>query len=44
VSEGFRRAGRAYSRAQSGDAQGYLRALAVGFVVLVVLVLMGCSR
>jgi NADH-quinone oxidoreductase subunit L len=44
VSEGFRRAGRAYSRAQTGDAQGYLRALAIGFVVLVVLVLMGCSQ
>jgi NADH-quinone oxidoreductase subunit L len=44
VSEGIRGAGRTYSRAQSGDAQGYLRALAIGFVVLVVLVLMGCGQ
>jgi NADH-quinone oxidoreductase subunit L len=44
VSEGFRRTGQAYSRAQTGAAQGYLRALAVAFVVLALLVLMGGSR
>jgi NADH-quinone oxidoreductase subunit L len=43
ASEGIRGSGRAYSRAQTGEAHGYLRALAVGFVVLALLVLWaGC--
>jgi NADH-quinone oxidoreductase subunit L len=44
VSERIRRAGRAYSGAQSGEAQGYLRTVAVAFVVLALLVLLGGRR
>jgi NADH-quinone oxidoreductase subunit L len=39
--ERIRGAGRAYSRAQTGEAQGYLRTLAIAFVVLALLVLLG---
>ncbi|HTQ31207.1 MAG TPA: NADH-quinone oxidoreductase subunit L [Opitutaceae bacterium] len=41
VSEKLRGAGRAYSRAQTGRAQGYLRALVIAFVVLVFLMIAG---
>ncbi len=41
VSEKLRGAGRVYSRAQTGRAHGYLRALAVAFVVLVLLMIAG---
>ena len=41
ASEGIRRTGRAYSRAQTGETHGYLRALALAFVVLALLVLVG---
>ena len=41
TSESLRGTGKAYSRAQTGDAHGYLRAIAIGFVVLVLLVIMG---
>ena len=41
VSERLRGAGRAYSRAQTGQAQRYLRALALAFVVLVFLMIAG---
>jgi NADH-quinone oxidoreductase subunit L len=41
VSERIRRIGRAYSRAQTGEAHGYLRVLALGFVVLALLALLG---
>ena len=44
VSERLRRTGRAYSRRQTGEAHGYLRALAVAFVVLVVLLVWGGGR
>jgi NADH-quinone oxidoreductase subunit L len=44
VSEKLRGAGRAYSRAQSGAAHGYLRVLALGFVFLLILVAMGGAR
>ena len=44
ASEKLRGSGRAYSRAQSGDAHGYLRTIAVGFVLLLVLVLLGGTR
>ena len=44
VSERLRRTGRAYSRRQTGGAHGYLRALAVAFVVLVVLLVWGGGR
>jgi NADH-quinone oxidoreductase subunit L len=44
VTRGLRRTGRAYSRAQTGEAQGYLRALAVAFVVLALLALLGGLR
>ena len=44
VSEKFRGTGLAYSRAQTGGAHGYLRFLALGFVILVLLVVMGGAR
>ncbi len=44
ASEKLRGSGRVYSRAQSGDAHGYLRTIAVGFVLLLVLVLLGGTR
>jgi NADH-quinone oxidoreductase subunit L len=44
VSDQVRVPGRAYSRAQTGDVHGYLRFLALGFVVLVLLVVMGGAR
>ncbi len=40
----IRGVGRAYSRAQTGEAHGYLRVLAVGFVVLALLALLGGGR
>ncbi len=42
--EAARGTGRAYSRAQSGDAHGYLRGLAIGFVLIVLVVLLGGGR
>ena len=44
VSRRFRGAGRAYSRRQTGEAHGYLRALAIAFVVLALLALLGGRR
>ena len=44
LSERIRGAGRAYSRAQTGEPQGYLRTLAIAFVVLALLILMGAGR
>jgi NADH-quinone oxidoreductase subunit L len=44
ISERIRGAGRAYSRAQTGEAHGYLRTLAVAFMVLALLVLLGGGR
>jgi NADH-quinone oxidoreductase subunit L len=44
VSERLRGTGRAYSRRQTGETHGYLRALAVAFVVLLVLLLWGGGR
>jgi NADH-quinone oxidoreductase subunit L len=41
ASQGLRGAGRTYSRAQTGETQGYLRALAVAFAVLAFLALWG---
>ncbi len=41
VSERLRGAGRAYSRAQTGEAHGYLRTLAVAFAALALLALIG---
>ena len=43
-SESLRGAGRAYSRAQTGDAHGYLRVIAIGFVLLVLFVMLGGDR
>ncbi len=40
-SESLRDTGKAYSRAQTGDAHGYLRAIAIGFVVLLLIVMLG---
>jgi NADH-quinone oxidoreductase subunit L len=44
ASEKLRDAGRFYSRAQTGEAQGYLLTLAIAFVVLVLLVTLGGGR
>jgi len=44
TSEGLRGAGQAYSRAQTGEAHGYLRTLALGFVILLILVVLGGTR
>lgn len=44
VSEKVRGTGQVYSRAQTGDVHGYLRFLALGFVVLVLLVVMGGAK
>ncbi|MFZ5496676.1 MAG: NADH-quinone oxidoreductase subunit L [Verrucomicrobiota bacterium] len=40
----LRGAGTAYSQAQTGDAHGYLRTLALGFVLLLILVILGGAR
>ncbi len=39
--EALRGAGQDYSRAQTGETHGYLRTIAIGFVLLVLVVLMG---
>ncbi|HEX2855172.1 MAG TPA: NADH-quinone oxidoreductase subunit L [Opitutaceae bacterium] len=44
TSERFRSAGKSYSRAQTGDAHGYLRTVVLGFVVLALLVILGGAR
>lgn len=44
TSAGLSRSGKAYSRAQSGDAHGYLRLVAAGFVMLVLIVMLGGVR
>ena len=44
TSEKLRGTGQAYSRAQSGDAHGYLRTVAIGFVLLVLVVMLGGGR
>ncbi|MES2693372.1 MAG: NADH-quinone oxidoreductase subunit L, partial [Verrucomicrobiota bacterium] len=44
TSAAFRRTGQAYSYAQSGDAHGYLRLVAAGFVVIVLIVMLGAYR
>ena len=36
--------GVAYSKAQTGDTHGYLRSIALGFVLLLILVILGGSR
>ena len=44
ASESLRGAGQTYSKAQTGDAHGYLRTLALGFVILLLLVVLGGAR
>jgi NADH-quinone oxidoreductase subunit L len=44
ASERLRGAGRRYSRAQTGDAHGYLRFATLGFVILVLVVMLGGAR
>jgi NADH-quinone oxidoreductase subunit L len=44
TSEGLRTSGRAYSRTQTGDAHGYMRIVAFGFVLLVLAVVMGGAQ
>ena len=41
TSEALRDSGFTYSRAQTGDAHGYLRTLAIGFVLLALFVILG---
>lgn len=43
-SESLRKTGRSYSRAQTGEAHGYLRVAAIGFVILVLIVMLGGLR
>ena len=42
--ERLRGSAKVYSRAQSGDAHGYLRMVAIGFVLLVLAAVMGGVR
>ena len=44
TSEKLRGTGTAYSKAQTGDAHGYLRTVALGFVFLLILVILGGAR
>ena len=44
ASNGLSRSGKAYSRSLTGDAHGYLRLIAAGFVVLVLVVILGGAR
>lgn len=44
ASEKIRGAGQLYSRAQTGEAHGYLRILAIGFVVLALVLMLGGVR
>ena len=44
ASERLRGSGKVYSRAQTGDAHGYLRMVAIGFVLLVLAVIMGGAQ
>ncbi len=44
ASAGLHKSGQSYSRAQTGDAHGYLLMIAFGFVVLVFAVLLGGGR
>ena len=44
VSAGVRGSGRRYSRAQTGEAHGYLRVMAVAFIVLALVLVMGGAR
>ena len=44
VSAGLRGTGKAYSQAQSGIPQSYLRFVAIGFVLLVLIVVLGGAR
>ena len=44
ASEGLRDVGQDYSNAQTGEAHGYLRTLALGFVILLLLVVLGGTR
>ncbi len=44
ASRGLRSGGDSYSKAQTGDAHGYLRAVGLGFVVIVLVVMLGGGR
>jgi NADH-quinone oxidoreductase subunit L len=44
TSHKLRATGQVYSRAQTGDAHGYLRGIALGFVLLLLLVILGGVR
>jgi NADH-quinone oxidoreductase subunit L len=44
TSEKLRGSGTAYSRAQTGEAHGYLRSIALGVVFLLILVILGGAR
>jgi len=44
TSEKLRGTGQAYSKAQTGEAHGYLRTLALGFVLVLLIVVLGGAR
>jgi NADH-quinone oxidoreductase subunit L len=44
VSESIRGSGRRYSQAQTGEAHGYLRVIAIAFVVLALVLVLGGTR
>ncbi|MDP2138418.1 MAG: hypothetical protein Q8J74_11270, partial [Candidatus Didemnitutus sp.] len=44
ASEKLRDAGKFYSHRQSGEVHGYLRTLAFGFVIVLLLVILGGAR
>ena len=44
TSEGLRGAGSTYSRVQTGDTHGYMRMIAIGFVLLVLAAIMGGAQ
>ena len=44
VSASIRDSGRVYSKAQTGEAHGYLRVIAVAFIVLALVLVMGGAR
>jgi len=44
ASRKLRGSGEAYAKAQTGDAHGYLRTLALGFVIMIIIVMLGGAR
>jgi NADH-quinone oxidoreductase subunit L len=44
ASRKLRGAGETYAKAQTGDAHGYLRSMALGFVIILLIVVLGGAR